>query len=351
MKPFDSIRKFFSARLQPSKQCRAAATQPQPLRSAPDLDALLEATGCPQATALVRQVARTCFHIFPASPGTKGKLGCSRLGGAPDLPAGASWPRAKNGQLLTFYGQIKLSDVSAITGPPLLPAEGLLSIFCGEIDCPAELNEVHVSIIPPGFALQASALPPVSDAFADGRIGCLNPVVVRFEQGLSFPTERWAFLRALESSAPDGDVDALLQGLSAAPEGAIGQFLGLAQFSGDDVQSEAYFAEIGRVNQDRLVIWESWDEWGRAKAMQSRMGNGQLHRPWSSLDDANVKWILENRAAIAAGTEKWMSLLWIGSNKQMNLWINDADPIYFLAKINDDGSLDLSKVRAGATQS
>jgi hypothetical protein len=54
---------------------------------------------------------------------------------------------------------------------------------------------------------------------------------------------------------------------------------------------------------------------------------------------------------IASGIEKWHSVLWIASNPLMNLWINDADPIYFLAKVGADGLLDLSDLRAGATQS
>lgn len=168
---------------------------------------------------------------------------------------------------------------------------------------------------------------------------------------MSFPTESLRFLQALDRVAPDGDIDALLEGLGATPAGAVGQILGYAQFPANDVHREAYFAEIGRPNQGRLEIWEDWESWEEAKKMQSRMRNGQIYRPWSAVDDENLRWILANRDAIGSGIDRWHSVLWIGSNPLMNLWINDADPIYFLAKIEGDGRLDLSHVYAGATQS
>lgn len=64
-----------------------------------------------------------------------------------------------------------------------------------------------------------------------------------------------------------------------------------------------------------------------------------------------VRWILENRDRIDAEIDQWHSLIWINSNRQMDLWINDADPVYFLAKADQDGKLDLARVHVGATQS
>ncbi len=273
------------------------------------------------------------------------------MGGTPDLAIGASWPSAEGGKLFTFYGQINLDGIADAIEPSPLPSRGLLSIFGGAIDSSFESIEARVVVTPPGTPLLNLSLPDKSFAFADESVENLRPVRIRFEAGLSFPTDSLRFVRALELAAPDADIDALMDGLRAAPASAIGQLLGYAQFSTDDVHSEMYFLEIGRANQDRLEIWERWDAWEEAKKISSRLQNGSIYRPWSAADDDNVRWILANKAAIASGIEKWHSLLWINSNPLMNLWINDADPIYFLAKIDEVGQLDLSAVRAGATQS
>lgn len=344
---FDSIRKFlFPERLDPP-----AAHAYQPLRCAADLDALLAETACTRAAALAHRVARPCFHILPGGPPGHGPPGSSRLGGTPDWPAGASWPADKDGRLLTFYGQIKLEDLGTAVAPALLPARGLLSVFGGAIGSAGDPVQARIVLTPPGTALITLAAPEPPTAFADESRVCLTPVKIRFEPGLGFPTERWSFSRELEALVPEGDIDGLLDGMRAAPASAIGQLLGYAQFHQDDVHSQAYFAEIGRAGQDRLEIWDSWDDWEDARKISHKLPNGMVHRPWSAEDDDNVRWILANKAGIAAGIERWHSLLWISSNPLMKLWINDADPIYFLAKEGEAGQLDLDGVRAGATQS
>ncbi|MEO7497033.1 MAG: DUF1963 domain-containing protein, partial [Massilia sp.] len=290
-------------------------------------------------------------HILPQGVSAPAVVGSSRLGGLPDLASGASWPRSKSGGLLTFYGQINLEDVAVASGSPLLPSAGLLSIFAGAIESSYAPIELRLAVTAAGTPLSTIALPDGPVAFADENVKPLDAVSIRCEPGLSLPTENMRFMRELEIAAPDGDIDTLLAGLSAAPTNAIGQILGYAQFPSSDVHRDAYFAEIGRADQGRLEIWEDWEAWEAAKLMQSRLRNGQIYRPWSAKDDENVRWLLANKAAIASGIEQWHSILWIASNRLMNLWINDADPIYILAKIDDAGHLDLSNAWAGATQS
>ncbi len=232
----------------------------------------------------------------------------------------------------------------------MLPAQGLLSIFCGSIDSFSESIEACVLVTAPDATLQRLA-PPASSSYADGSMRTLDPVRIRFEAGLSFPTQNSSFVNALETAAPDCDLDGLVEAMEAAPESAFGQLLGYAQFSLEDVHSKIYFSDIGRANQDRLLIWDNWEDWETAKKMNSRLANGQVYRPWSAADDENVRWMIANRAAIASGTEQWHALLWIASNPLMDMWINDADPIYFLTKVDHEGRLMLSDVRAGATQS
>lgn len=334
----------------PPRQNQRAAALPTPLRSMSDLDALLEMTGFGSAALFARRLARPCFHLLPDGEQTDIPTGCSRLGGLPDLASGAHWPTASDGKPLTFYGQINLDDVAGDADSSPLPSSGLLSIFAGPTGSYDEAILAQALLTPPGTTLQAGT-PDNAAAFADRSDCCFKPVRVRCEAGISLPTENHAFVRSLEVAAPSGDIDALLEGLAAAPDKALGQLLGYAQFQMADVHSTVYFDAIGRTNQERLLIWESWDDWEEAKKMQSRLRNGDTYRPWSASDDENVRWILANRAAIAAGIAQWHAVLWISSNPLMNLWINDADPIYFLAMTDDSGSVDLTSLRAGATQS
>jgi hypothetical protein len=343
MSLIEKIRNFLLQTRQEERSAQAGRSL-GPLRSIADLDALLSRTGGTPAAALVHRVARSCFHILPDAEQTQAAIGGSRLGGAPDLAVAASWPRDNDGTLLTFFGQINLEDLPKSPGPSVLPARGLLSIFGGPIESISESIAGRAVVSSPEIPLLTQSPP-------DGCAAALEPVRIRFEAGLSFPVESSSFLDELELAAPACDIDALIRGFASAPKAAIGQILGYAQFLLEEVHSKAYFAEIGRDRQERLLIWENWEAWEAAKNMSSRLANGQIYRPWSAVDDENVRWILANKEIIASGIEKWHSVIWIDSNPLMNLWINDADPIYFLAKVDDGGLLDLSNLRAGATQS
>jgi uncharacterized protein YwqG len=55
-------------------------------------------------------------------------VGCSRLGGTPDLGLGVSWPRW-DGRPLAFVAQLNLAEIAEFGGPDYLPAFGTLSFF------------------------------------------------------------------------------------------------------------------------------------------------------------------------------------------------------------------------------
>ena len=56
-------------------------------------------------------------------------VGKSKLGGLPDLPPGADWPR-RGAKPLAFIAQLDLGEVSRCLRDPSLPTTGLLSFFC-----------------------------------------------------------------------------------------------------------------------------------------------------------------------------------------------------------------------------
>jgi uncharacterized protein YwqG len=57
-------------------------------------------------------------------------LGCSKLGGGPDLRSGQSWPAWQGSPPMAFIGQVNLADIAAHDEEGHLPHSGLLSFFC-----------------------------------------------------------------------------------------------------------------------------------------------------------------------------------------------------------------------------
>ena len=56
-------------------------------------------------------------------------VGCSKLGGTPDLPSGETWP-AWQGSPMAFVGQVSLADIAPHDEEGHVPHAGLLSFFC-----------------------------------------------------------------------------------------------------------------------------------------------------------------------------------------------------------------------------
>ena len=105
--------------------------------------------------ALKLEVAEADFDDPPPTPEA---LGTTRLGGDPDLPAGATYPTAADGTPLHFLGQFDLADLQGTVAGRAFPPAGLLSIFRPQseegncypaaADCPR-----LVQIAPPGARL------------------------------------------------------------------------------------------------------------------------------------------------------------------------------------------------------
>ncbi len=74
-----------------------------------------------------------------------GRVGASRLGGLPDLPAGVAWP-ARDGYMFDFVGQIALADLAALDIHDLLPHDGLLSLFAGHDVTPTSEWQLDVRV-------------------------------------------------------------------------------------------------------------------------------------------------------------------------------------------------------------
>lgn len=311
------------------------------------LDALIERTGYAALAAEIHRQSRPCLHVFAAGLAADAPLGATRFGGRPDLPARAAWPREDDGAPLNFYAQIDLRDLAATVIAGRLPESGLLSFFAGDLQAYPGPIRVAAFLTPEGTALARQAPPADADTRESWRESV--PVSARFEPGVTFPEFDLAWMETLEL-AEGGDFNAF-QDAIMPPFPVLGQILGYAAWSADDLREEIHFEELGRAGQQNLRYWRSWEDWEEAKTIESRMAGGATYRPWSANDDANMRWILDHSAAITQEVERWQSLLTIESNHPMDLWINDANAIYFFVPADRLEAGDFSGVRALTTQS
>ena len=321
-----------------------------PLATLDDLDALIDRCGLTAARALILARTTPCFHMIAGGAAADAPLGTTRLGGAPELPVGSVWPAGENGYC-GFLGQLDLADVAARTGAEDLPPRGLLSLFVDSIDGAAEPVPVRAILTPPGTALTRLTAPANRDDYG----ACANhlkPVeIAAFVPGINVPSFDFRLFDQIEALAPGADTDAFQDGLWPAPPGTIGQLLGQGfDHDGTDLRLAIHARQIGRPGLERYDFIADWAEWERLKQIEQRLQNGTIYRPWSDANDDDVRYVLDHRDALAAGTAELRLLMLIRSNKPMNLWINDADPIFLFIPSARLERGDFSELHGAVTQ-
>jgi uncharacterized protein (TIGR02996 family) len=127
---------------------------------------------------------------FDDPPPPPAALGTTRLGGDPDLPAGASYPTAADGVPLHFIGQFDLADLQGTVAGRAFPRTGLLSIFRPRSEDGVTCNFAFadfprlVQFAPPGARLSRLPRPTVpTDRPAPFRPG------LRLAEALRLPGE------------------------------------------------------------------------------------------------------------------------------------------------------------------
>ncbi|MFT9849456.1 YwqG family protein [Aneurinibacillus sp. REN35] len=131
------------------------------------------------------QVLRPAIDILK-NKDAKPRLGCSRFGGAPDLPIGSEWPTYE-GKPYRFLGQINFAEIPSTEAN--LPSKGILSLFVAgtnpDGDCYLETYEdgyIHAIYIPESTKLE-TIFPLRSD------IG--KPTVIEFSPTIDIPYDEY----------------------------------------------------------------------------------------------------------------------------------------------------------------
>lgn len=122
---------------------------------------------------LARTELRASYHAADASL----PVAASKIGGAPDVPAGFVWPEYTGASYnddepkcrpLSFLAQINLADVSPNDAQGLLPASGVLSFFYDLVTMtwgmePGDRGSARVFYFPDASALSPCELPSFPD--------------------------------------------------------------------------------------------------------------------------------------------------------------------------------------------
>ena len=179
----------------------------------------------------LEQNSKKSVKILLSSKETYKQVGNSRIAGFPDVPENFLWPRAEEGEPLTFIAQLNLAEIQGQAGTELLPQKGMLYFFTG-IDEPAYDIEHKVIFVPEPSNLRFLKIDePTSlellDHYEETVAHC-----VHFKSSLSVPNYAYVDEKVLDEKGVDIEnyfafeesfyVDGQLGHMFAYPQGQHG---------------------------------------------------------------------------------------------------------------------------------
>jgi hypothetical protein len=297
----------------------------------------VEACGLQDVWPGLRAVARPCYTIELVPGADLERLGASRLGGLPDLPAGRPWPEHQ-GLLLTFIGQIDLAEVPRLPVP--LPERGLLSFFLG-IDEPAS-NISHEVLYHDGAGGELSrSLEPDESAFLNEECTLFRPTGVRFLPAVSVPS----LFRDPSLDEFAGQLEELRQRLgSPSAPGKSSQLLGHPLVISGDPLAEAYVAVQGHA--DILYALHRTPE-DLEQDLAAAAAKGDADRvEWLQRQKESLTWFHGARQYHQDQIGHWQLLLEVASHQECGMAWWDAGRLQFHIDSRDLEAGDFSRTYA-----
>lgn len=274
--------------------------------AAPELErrvrALAREHGLGPAADPIAAAARECALLALGAHAPDAPSGASRYGGAPDLPAGAPWPRrAGDGRALIFLAQVDLAAAPRLAGGAL-PERGRLYAFVEDAtnacrvfyhDAPAA--ELRRAPTPPWqewvdwleiyWHQGADAPDPLKPHLLDVAPGVElpgygSPLFEEVERLCERPTPAGAPASERFFALADAlRADARATGPRATPGAdgvgrAVGSLLGCPSYVDGDMREEAHLVTTGR----RPLVHD-W-AWRAAHAAELRLAAAAWHVLW-----------------------------------------------------------------------
>lgn len=191
--------------------------------------------------------------------------GESRIGGLPDLPAGAEWPRW-NGEPQSFIAQLHLSSLGEPRDPRMPTAGWLLFFYSARQDTwgfsPNDRGSSAVLYVPEGSDLERTAPP---EPLPDG--GAFEPCRVSFAENWTLPA--WDSPHIERLALTDEEVDAYCDALDALFPGDRHRLLGHPDQIQGDMTVECALVTggldlgdaSGRSDPRAEALAASWSDW------------------------------------------------------------------------------------------
>ncbi len=164
-----------------------------------EVQAALEAAGLTRLLKDIDYLARASIRLMPRAVGeAQLKVGASKIGGIPDLPAEVNWPQWK-GVPQSFIAQVNLDEVCPYDTDKLLPQRGMLWFFYDAKqetygEDPADHGGWQVLFRENGSNLQRATIPatvPTESQFQACSIDFSNEITLSLQPKLEIPNYDW----------------------------------------------------------------------------------------------------------------------------------------------------------------
>ena len=304
---------------------------------------------------VLRANAAPCLSIVATGKDDYTTIGKTRFGGDPDLPKDEEWPTdPESSRFSNFIAQINFAEIPAADGDDVLPKNGVLYIFVRYMECAAEPVTLD-SLYYDGDASLLERRPcPPEDSLCDEYLVGLTPQRISIVPSASIASFRKQFRSHIEQNTEevdgdDGEMRRIYLQSDLCAEGQIGQLLGFANPS--DEQENLYRQLVlARLGKRPLVYNDYWDSMEEYEAyIEKWRDDKNLVKMYRDMRDG-VIWLTSNREMIQSHVDEWRLLLRLDSNFEMDLNINDADPMYVFIRNEDLANRDFSNLACEVTQ-
>lgn len=289
--------------------------------------------GLPHLAEIIVQTARPALSLL-AQPETDDKIpvGDSKLGGAPDLPAGFKWPHA--GKVpLAFIAQINLAHAARHLQDPELPRDGTLWFFYNNVDQtwgfdPKDRPNFSVAYAPAGTPLTRTE-PPPGTCSTDDEDEYFSPARLGFE-----PTTTFSY------PGPDSNVEYDDDRFSEDEVDELVRELLFELFDSADGPSD----EDDDGGGGEAADTPRHQFLGHARTIQSPMEEEcQLVSNGIYLGDELKGKAAKRAEELRPGAADWRLLLQVDSDDSCDMMWGDCGRIYFWIRRQDLAARDFSK--------
>jgi uncharacterized protein YwqG len=303
-----------------------------------ELDAAIKRRHLDSVADAIRDNAAECYAMVTVGEDDYSEVGNTRFGGDPDLPLDMSWPVDPEHpeSRCNFIGQINFSELPPLSTPTGLPQQGILYLFVRYMESAAEPVILDAFYFDGNKDACRRREQPDPDSLCDEYLVDLIPQRIQAIPSVSLASFGKQFRQFVEDNTEEVDGDEgnqrrIYLESDLSREDQIGQMLGFAN-AGDERENLYRQVVLARLGKRRLVYNDYWDTMEEYEAyIKEWRTNADLVQMYQGMRDG-VIWLTSNRDRIAHEVSQWRLLLRLDSNTEMNLNINDFDPLYVFVR-------------------